>query len=218
MFLKPGLKFQRGNPRGNLECVSAHPSLLICLLNQHSENDNKTTSIRRTKSQLAVVGALVSYWDENSSSPIFSAFKFSVGLCSLGCSPNQPFPYLHVEIPFSIFLWYIFVNICLNLLCLKYIKCDHLPANLSWWMVTYFKSEKWPFTCQGLQFNDSGHSPANLSRWTATFFKIRKVAFHLLRFAGLWHEIPNLRKVAIHLPRLAGEVQISEKWPFTCAR
>ena len=65
-------------------------------------------------------------------------------------------------------------------------------------------SEKWPFTCQGLQVYWTGHSRANLGRWTTTFFKNRKVAVHQPRLAGWWPEAHTIRKVAADQPRLAG--------------
>ena len=113
-------------------------------------------------------------------------FKFTLSLCSEGCSPNQPFPYLQVEIPFSIFLSYIFSKKYLfepsvfkiykmwpftckpqlvngHLLQIRKVAI-HLPRFAVQW--------QWPFTCKPQQVNGhffqnpkSGLSPAKVCRF-----------------------------------------------------
>ena len=62
-------------------------------------------------------------------------------------------------------------------------------------------SEKWPYNCQGLQFQGRVHRTANPGSCMATFYKLRKVAIQLPRFAVLWQDFHN-----------------SEKRPYNCHR
>ena len=60
-------------------------------------------------------------------------------------------------------------------------------------------AEKWPWNCQGRQFDENGHKTAKVGSFMATFFPRKSVAIKLPRSAVSW-------------PLLIG----AEKWPWNC--